>query len=342
MRRRRFLGATAALAAACLTAARAAAAPLSRCDMHSHVGAARLDLREAMVKNGMLLIARTLSADRNVIQNEPGKGFRQVREPQRGELAASFDERLARVRAENAKAKLVEVTDAATLEQLRSSNEPGVVLAAEGADFLEGDLKRLDVLRAQGVVHVQLVHYRVSEIGDISTALPVHGGLTALGKDLVRACNKMGILVDVAHCTHDGMAQALEISTKPVVYSHGHVISATPHWTKGGMRARAISSAMAKRIASSGGVIGIWTPVSQYRSIGAYAGALIDTAGIVGAAHVGVGTDMAGLPGGSIVPTYDDFALLDEALARRGASAADIAAILGGNYLRVLAQALAA
>jgi membrane dipeptidase len=98
---------------------------------------------------------------------------------------------------------------------------------------------------------------------------------------------------------------------------------------------------MAKRIAEKGGVIGIWTPVYQYRSIEAYAGALIDTAAIVGARHVGVGTDMAGLPGGSIVPTYDDFALLDEALAKRGANAADIAAILGGNYLRVLTQALA-
>lgn len=308
--------------------------------MHSHAAGSRLDVREAMVKNGMLLIARTLSADRNVIQNEPGKGFRQIREPQAGELASSFDERLARLREDNAKHNLTEVTSVATLERLRASNEPGVVLAAEGADFLEDDLRRLETMRALGLVHVQLVHYRVSEVGDISTAMPVHNGLTALGKDLVRACNKLGMLVDVAHCTHDAMAQALEISTKPIVYSHGHVISATPYWTNGATRARAISSAMARRIAAKGGVVGIWTPVNQYRSIDAYAGALIDTAAIVGAQHVGVGTDMGGLPAGSIVPTYDDFALLDAALARRGASAADTAAILGGNYLRVLTQAL--
>jgi membrane dipeptidase len=310
--------------------------------MHSHVGATRLDLREAMVKNGMLLIARTLSADRAVIQNEPGKGFRQVREPEPGELAAHFDGRLARVREENVNRNLTEVTSVAMLERLRAGNEPGVVLAAEGADFLEGDLRRLETMRAKNVVHVQLVHYRVSEVGDISTAMPVHGGLTAFGKDVVRECNRLGILVDIAHCTQDGMAQALEISSKPLVYSHGHVTAATPHWANGTRRARAISTAMAKRVAEKGGVIGLWTPRSQYRTFDGYVDALVETAGILGAQHVGVGTDIAGIPGGSVVPTYDDFALLDEALAKRGVSAADIAAILGGNYLRVLRQALTA
>ena len=339
MKRREFLAASAALGAACFVHAGEQTATLSRADMHTHVGA-RIDLRDAMTRNRMLLVARTLSADRPVIRNEPGKGFSQIREPQPGELAASFDERLARLREDNAKARLVEVTDAATLARLRRTNEPGVVLAAEGADFLDGDLERLDAARALGVVHLQLVHYRVSEVGDISTALPVHGGLSAFGRNVVRACNRLGIVVDVAHSTHEGIAQALEISTKPMVYSHGHIISSAPHWTNNANRARAISTAMARRLAERGGVVGIWTPRTQYRSLDAYALALVDAASAIGAAHVGVGTDMAGLPAGSVVPTYDDFALLDDALARHGASAADIAAILGGNYLRVLAQAL--
>ena len=340
MNRRRFLAASAALGAAGCVRAHAQSASLVRADMHTHVGSTRVDLREAMVRNRMLIVARTLSADRPVIRNEPGKGFSQIREPERGELAASFDERLARLRDENAKVRLAEVTDLATLDRLRRSNEPGVVLAAEGADFLDGDLKRLEAARALGVVHVQLVHYRVSEVGDICTALPVHGGLSAFGRDVVRACNRLGVLVDVAHATHDGMAQALDISTKPMVYSHGHVTTSAPHWTNGANRARAISTARAKRLAARGGVVGIWTPVSQYRSFDGYVNALVDAAAAVGAAHVGVGTDMAGLPGGSVVPNYDEFARLDDALAKRGASAADIAGILGGNYLRVLAQAL--
>src|SRR4051812_29336537 len=95
MHRRHFLAASAALGARLVLPARAAASALTRCDMHTHVAGGKLDLHEAMVRNGMLLLARTLSADRPVIRNEPGKGFRQIREPQPGELASSFDERLA-------------------------------------------------------------------------------------------------------------------------------------------------------------------------------------------------------------------------------------------------------
>jgi membrane dipeptidase len=341
MNRRHFLAASAALGAAFAMPARAQGKVLAHADMHSHIGAAKVDLRDSMVRNRVLLVARTLSADRPVTQNQPRVGIRQVREPQPGELAAVFDKGIQRIRDENVKRRLVEVSDAATLQRVvAAGNEPAVVLAAEGADFLDGDLKRLEAARAQNIVHVQLVHYRISEVGDICTEMPVHGGLTPFGKDVVRECNRLGMLVDVAHCTHAAMAQALEISTKPIVYSHGHVIPAMPYWTNGVNRARAISTDMARRIAGRGGVIGIWTPVSQYRTLDAYAGALLDTAALLGASHVGVGTDMAGIPGGSLTPGYDEFGQLEELLAKRGASASDIDAILGGNYLRVLAQTL--
>ena len=58
-------------------------------------------------------------------------------------------------------------------------DDPALVLAVEGCDFLEGDLDRLDRLEARGVRSIQLTHYLVNETGDIQTAPPVHGGLTA-------------------------------------------------------------------------------------------------------------------------------------------------------------------
>ena len=85
-------------------------------------------------------------------------------------------------------------------------------------------------------MHLQLVHYRVSELGDISTERPQHGGLTPFGKDVLRACNRLGMLVDVAHCTSEGIEQALSLSSKPMVYSHGHVTSASPHYTQSNAR----------------------------------------------------------------------------------------------------------
>ena len=49
--------------------------------------------------------------------------------------------------------------------------------------------------------HLQLTHYRVNELGDIQTELPVHNGLTDFGAAVIRRCNQVGLVVDVAHGT---------------------------------------------------------------------------------------------------------------------------------------------
>ena len=43
-----------------------------------------------------------------------------------------------------------------------------------------------------------LVHYRVSEIGDVQTEAPVHYGLSRFGRDVVAECNRLGIVIDCA------------------------------------------------------------------------------------------------------------------------------------------------
>ena len=189
-------------------------------------------------------------------------------------------------------------------------------------------------------MHLQLVHYRVSELGDISTERPQHGGLTPFGKDVLRACNRLGMLVDVAHCTSEGIEQALSLSSKPMVYSHGHVTSTSPHYTQSNARARAIHRPLALQIAKQGGVIGIWPLGNVFPTLDAYAQALMDTAEYLGAKHVAVSTDIPGLLQ-TPMPTYDAYPALEALLAKRGVKADDIANLLGGNYLRVLGQALA-
>jgi membrane dipeptidase len=270
----------------------------------------------------------------------PGKGYRVVREPAPGELAQRFDEWLARLKRQHEAEALREIGSVAALDRSTLDGEPAVVLAAEGGDFLEGDLGRLERARAAGLTHLQLVHYRVSELGDISTEQPVHGGLTAFGREVIAACNRLGILIDIAHGTSALIEQALALAAKPIVYSHGHVTAGEPHWTQNPLRARAIHSPLAARIAKHGGVIGIWPIGAMYRSLDAYADTLIEVAGAVGVAHVGVGTDIAGLST-SVIPDYDVFPVLATKLAARGAGEKDIASILGGNYLRVLRQSLA-
>lgn len=345
MRRRAFL--TSAAAFAGLAALRpygvhAQARPLVYADMHSHIGilGGRANIRDAMTANGMLVVSRKIVADGPVIRRVPGKGIQQVREPATGELARRFDAALAAMKAEHKSGNLAEIVDAASFDGVMKSGEPAIVLASEGGDFIDGDMKRLEAARREGLVHLQLVHYRVSDIGDISTDRPVHNGLSAFGREIVAACNRLGILVDVAHCTTEGIAHALDVSTRPLVYSHGHMISTAPHWTQSGVRARAIAAAQARRMAEKGGVIGIWPLGLQFGSLDAYASALIDTARTVGIEHVGVGTDLFGLGGSTVIPGYEQFRELEDILVKRGLKTAEIRGVLGDNYLRALRAAL--
>ena len=311
--------------------------------MHTHIGllGGAANVHGTMGENSMLLIARAIVADGRVIRRFPGRGIQQVRDAQPGELAAAFDAALERMRETHKAQDLLEVVDVSTLQRAMNGTRPAVVLAAEGADFLEGDLKRLESARNRGLTHVQLVHYRLSEVGDISTERPKHNGLSAFGKEVVAQCNRLGILVDVAHATSDGIAQALEISVKPIIYSHGHVTSSAPYWTYGLVRARAIHAPLARRIAEKGGVVGIWPLSTQYGSLDAYAHALYATAQALGPEHVGIGSDMFGLGGLTVLPGYESFPPLAELLTKRGLSADAVRGIMGGNYLRALAQALA-
>jgi membrane dipeptidase len=345
MNRRHFLASTAAAVGAALAPrwARAQARPLRFADMHTHIGILRgtANVREAMTKNGMLVLARKIVADGPVIRRTPGKGTQMYREPRQGELAQHFDDWIEKVRAQHRDERLPEIVSAEALDRAVGAGEPAVVIAAEGADFLAGDLKRLEAARALGLVHLQLVHYRVSEVGDISTERPVHNGLTAFGKDVVAACNRLGILVDIAHGTSAVIEQALDLAAKPIIYSHGFVSQGEPYWTNGALRARAIHKPLALKIAAKGGVIGIWPIGSMSRSLDAYADRLLEAAETLGPAHVGVGSDMFGLPT-TVIPDYEAFPALEEILAKRRVSGEDSANILGRNYLRVLRQSLAA
>ncbi len=344
MDRRRFMAGAAALGLA-PRAARAQAKPLRYADMHSHVlmlgpNAGKGNIREEMEKGGLLVVARKFVADLPVIRMMTG-GIGAHRSATPGELAAFFDKNVPLMRERHRREKLVEILSGADLERVLKESTPAIALAVEGGDFLESDLRRLEAARALGVVHLQIVHYRVSEVGDICTERPVHGGLTAFGKEVVANCNRLGILVDVAHATSAGIEQALEISTRPVIWSHGFVASYEPYYTMDGARARGLHLPVARKIAAKGGVVGFWALGQQFRSLGGMADAVAEAVEKLGPAHVGIGSDIAGMPT-TVMPTYAAFAELAELLEKRGVKGEDLDNILGMNYIRVLRQALAA
>jgi membrane dipeptidase len=344
--RRRLLAAAATLAATGVMRSRAAKAIEAAdalvtgkltIDMHSHGGGFTHEnlspdpVVEAMRAGGLAVACLAIVADAPTTKVFPDHRIHPVRAPDPGELytwgKASFARLLRLVQAQGAKT----VGSTADLRAAPAGG-PAVIVAAEGADFLEGHVERVDETRTQyGLRHLQLVHYRPNELGDIQTEDPVHGGLTDFGVEVIRACNRLGIVVDVAHATFDVVKRAAASTSRPLILSHTN-FTPTP-----GPRSRQISADHARVVAQTGGVIGVWPPVSVYPTIDAMAAGMAQLAEIVGVDHVGLGSDMRGLYGPSVLPNYRGFPLLAQALLARGFSPDDAGKVLGGNYARVFA-----
>src|SRR6185295_5376250 len=104
------------------------------------------------------------------------------------------------------KIKLTLARSPTDIIQAKKAGSPSALLAIEGGDPLEGDLSRVQVFFDRGVRVLQLMHYRINEIGDIQTDYPRHNGLTGFGREVVREMNKLGMVVDTAHCSPDTLA----------------------------------------------------------------------------------------------------------------------------------------
>jgi membrane dipeptidase len=317
-------------------------------DMHSHAGHVSLGrapvphpftpVAAPMRAGGMdvvcLAIVTDASTDHVV---ESASGRRRIvayRDPAPGEMAARGEASFQRLHALLNAQGLRPVTDGKSLAAARASGGC-VVVAAEGADFLEGDLGRLDdAYRRHALRHLQLTHYRVNELGDIQTAPPVHGGLTDFGADVVRRCNRLGIVVDVAHGTLALVKRAAAVTAKPLVLSHTSLNPRPPRY------ARTISREHARLIADTDGVIGIWPVASTFPTLAAMAAGMRAMADEVGVRHVGVGTDMLGLLTPSVLGSYRKLPALARALIDVGFTREEAAMMLGGNYARVWAASM--
>ena len=315
-------------------------------DCHSHAGgilrvraedgrAPFMPLAEPMRHGGLAVACLAIVSDSPTHRVTPEGRIKAFRDPEPGELAAYAERGFTRLHALVREQGLRILRTASDLAAARAS-APAVIVAAEGADFLEGDLAPLeDAYRRAALRHLQLTHYRVNALGDIQTEQPVHGGLTPFGAEVIRRCEALGVIVDVAHGTEALVRQAAAVARKPFVLSH------TSLTTRPRPLTRRISPDHARIVAGTGGVIGIWPPASLFPDVVALAEGVARMADVVGPDHVGLGSDMMGLVGPSALP---DYTLLPELAAQLLArfTPEETAGILGGNYLRVARACLAA
>jgi membrane dipeptidase len=316
-------------------------------DMHYHLffqgrsPAASNPLAQNMAAGNATLVAWSLVGDLPWM-GLSSRGFTQKSVPKAGEPVSWLQRELARVKAHLAEQNLKIVKGPEDVDRALQG-EPHVVLAVEGASFLDDDIGQVQAAYDHGIRHVQLVHYIRTTIGDFQTERPEHRGLSEHGRKVVEECNRLGILVDLAHSTGEAVAQALALSKVPVVWSHSSVTrTRTPQWTMPAWQARQLSLDNAKAIAAKGGVVGLWalrTDVGP--TVEAYGNRLSEMADWLGEDHVAFGTDMNGLLG-PVMANYADVRRVVDYWERQRLSEARIRKVAIENYARVLKQAMVA
>jgi len=306
-------------------------------DMHTHAGRPRrtgdVDRSVLATMRDAGVAAAVVSAIGDIVmirRNPVTRRLEKFRDPNPGECLDAVNSYLESFEA--AGLRIAHEPD-----QIRA-DDPALVLAVEGCDFLEGDLERLDLMERRGVRSIQLTHYLVNETGDIQTAPPVHGGLTPFGADVVRRMNDLGIIVDVAHCSEDTVRGIARVATRPFICSHanlkepGHPLGDHP---------RFLGPDYARMVVESGGIVGAWIAVLNEEKLPGMIRHMFRLIDALGIDHVGIGTDLPAGAAATEMPDFSKHPKLEAALRDRGLTADEVEKVCSGNWLRVFRAARA-
>ncbi|MDT8759819.1 dipeptidase [Sphingomonas psychrotolerans] len=204
----------------------------------------------------------------------------------------------------------------------------GGMLSIEGLQDMEGKLANLDRLYAAGFRMAGLAHFFDNDVAGSMHGVK-KGGLTPLGVQVVRRMEKIGMIIDIAHSSHQTVAEVLRMARRPVVSSHGGV-QATCKVN------RNLTDEEIRGVARTGGVIGIgyWDAAICSTAPEAVARAIQHVRDLVGIDHVGLGSDFDG----AVTTGFDtsQLAAVTQALVDRGFAQDEIRKVMGGNVLRVI------
>jgi len=232
---------------------------------------------------------------------------------------------------------------------VRAAMNDGVfaaVLHMEGCEAIDADLDNLEVFYAAGLRSLGPVWSRHNIFGHgVPFAFPMSPdtgpGLTEHGFELVRACNRLGIVIDLAHSTEQGFWDVAKTTDQPLVASHSNAHALTPV-------ARNLTDKQLDAIKDSGGIVGLNYAVTMLRPDGRDDGQtpisdmvrhldhLVERVGID---HVALGSDFDGATIPQEIGDASGNQNLVAALRSAGYADADLQKICRENWLRIMALA---
>ena len=220
----------------------------------------------------------------------------------------------------------------ADVRAAKAAGKIAVLGGIEGGHALDGKVEAIEMFARRGVRYLGPLHLWPNALGGTSRKPKRDDGLTALGREVVRECERCGVIVDLAHINRRGYFEALELLQAPVMVSHTGVSGVHAMW-------RNLDDEQLRAVAARGGCVGI-VFARNYLG-GASIDAVVDhvqhVIAVAGEDTPALGSDFDGF----VVPPegLEDIAGLPNltvALSRRGIAPRVIEKILGGNVLRVL------
>jgi membrane dipeptidase len=265
----------------------------------------------------------------------------------------------------------------ADVERIQKAGKVASLIGMEGGHSIDSSLGALRMMYRLGARYMTLTHSLNVPWADSATDTPAHSGLTPFGESVVREMNRLGMLVDLSHVSPDTMADALRVTTAPVIFSHSsaRALANVP---------RNVPDDILTQVTRNGGVVMVTfvpgfisqevadyntrenaerarltaisgsTPEGIVRGVEAWRAAnpapratLIQVADhidhirkVAGIDHVGLGGDFDGIT--QVVMGLEDVSTYPDLIAellRRGYSDEDVKKITGRNILRVFKRA---
>lgn len=245
--------------------------------------------------------------------------------------------------------ELALATTAREVELAWRSGRIASLMGAEGGHQIADSVAALRMFALLGVRYLTLTWNEHTSWADCAVLPERHGGLTDRGRDIVREMNRIGVIVDLSHVSAKTMADALDCSTSPVLFSHSCCLELGRH-------PRDVPDEILRRLPDNGGVLMLAfvapflsRPYSEWLQQGERGDrppvTVADLADhveyareLAGVDHIGIGADFDGsmyFP--DDVQDVSRYPVLFDELAARGWSAEDLDKLGYRNALRVLA-----
>jgi membrane dipeptidase len=177
------------------------------------------------------------------------------------------------------------------IQDARNAGKIALLITMEGVEPLGADLNLLRIFYELGVRSIGLTHARRNAAGSGGLFAPSDSptdGPTAFGRDLVRECERLGIIVDLAHINPAGFKEIVDLTTNPLIVSHTNA-------RKFYDIERNISDEQIKMIGERRGVIGInsvlVSPKQEESTLDCYVDHIEHVASLIGIDCVGIGFD---------------------------------------------------